>query len=65
MKVLKDAFAAFDADGGGTIDLAELKGALASLDLTTVNADELMASLGADGQITFEQIGRASCRERV
>jgi len=54
-KILKDTFASFDTDGGGTIDLAELKAALAALDLAAADADELMKNLGADGQITFEQ----------
>jgi Ca2+-binding EF-hand superfamily protein len=54
-KRLKDLFVDVDKSGNGTIELAEMKDAVGALDLSSVNADKLVAAVeAAGGSLDFE-----------
>jgi len=54
-KRLKDLFVDVDTSGNGTIELAEMKVAVANLDLSSVDSDKLVAAVeAAGGSLDFE-----------
>ena len=54
-KRLKDLFVDIDTSGNGTIELAEMKDAVANMDLASVDADKLTAAVeAAGGSLDFD-----------